>query len=177
MIQSGDIAFSGKRKPGFYSRTVMRLTKSKWSHCFPVVGTALDQLSVLESDLDVTMVSFHEMYELRNIDYYEMWRPTKATQDAIKAAGEYVYINFAEEEYGFLQPLWFMLRQLGFPLHRNFFRSGLVCSGLLYEYMKRLGPEYADTLKNFDAYNSSPQDLYDIVRARTDLFTFVLMRQ
>ena len=177
IAQAGDVVFSGKRAFNFYSRIVMHVTGSRWSHCFPVVGDALGELSALESDLDVTLVSFHQQYEVKNADYYEVWRPVKASADDVALTGKYVYDNFAEEPYGFFKPIWFLLRavlaRVGIHLSRNWFHGGIVCSGLLYWYISALNKEYAEALYGLSADTASPQDLYAIVKARPDLFQYV----
>lgn len=181
MIQAGDIGFSGKYKPSLYSSIVMWATKSRWSHTFCIFGECVGELCVLEAHLDMAVVSFQHEYIDKEVDHYEIYRPIKATHEDIELAGHECFDAFAAEDYGFLQPLWFLLQALlyrvGIHIKRNWFRSGLVCSGLTYEYMKRLGPDYATLLLEFDADNVTPEDLYQKVKNRPDLFEFVTERR
>jgi hypothetical protein len=101
-VQKGDITFSGKRKWNFYSRAVMSITQSKWSHSFMILGDVLGELSAMEADLDVTVVSWKAQYVDKNDDYYEVYRPIKASQDDIDRATKYCYDNYPETAYGFL---------------------------------------------------------------------------
>lgn len=175
-VQAGDLVFSGKRKPGWYSTIVMWATRSKFSHCFPIVGTALGELCALEADLDVTMVSWQAEYVDKQIDYYEVWRPVKAPDDAIAFAGKYCFDHFAEEVYGFSAIPWFLARSIlarvGVRLKRNWF-TGMVCSSLLYEYWKALGTPYTQMLTPFASNTVDPQELRDLVSANRDCFVFV----
>jgi len=182
IVQAGDIAFSGKRSNSFYSRVVMWATKSKWSHCFPIIGEAMGELSVLEADLDVTMVSFQQMYVNQDKDYYDIYRPIKSSPEAIAAAGKSLYINLAEESYGFLQPLWFLLKMLlqraNIKLKgKNWFASGIVCSGVLYDYLIALGGEYAQLVSDTGVNNCTPEELYQKVLTRNDLFVLIGSRK
>jgi hypothetical protein len=52
----------------------------------------------------------------------------------------------------------------------------MFCSQLTYDYLYQLGGEYRDLLKDFTPNTISPQDLYDLVITRPDLFVFVLKR-
>ena len=180
-VQQGDISFSGKRASNWYSDGVKAITESKWSHSFIVAGLALGELSAMEADLDVTMVSWQSQYVDKNNDYYEVWRPIKASQSNIEAAAKYCYNNYAEEPYGFLEIPWFIYRiyakkWFGINATTNWSSSGMFCSGLTYNYLYQLGGEYRDILKDFKDNTMSPQDLYNIVLARPDLFEFVLQR-
>ena len=180
-VQQGDIAFSGKRAWNWYSASVKYITGSKWSHSFILVGSVNDELSVMEADLDVTVVSWQQQYVVANNDYYQVYRPIKASQEDIQRATKYCYDNYAEEVYGFMQIPWFVYRiyakkWFGINAKKNWSSQGMFCSELTFDYLYQLGGEYRDLLKDFTSETASPQDLDDLVISRPDLFQFVLER-
>lgn len=177
----GDIAFSGKRASNWYSDGVKSITNSKWSHTFMLVGDILDELSVMEADLNILTVPWQREYVEKDADYYEVWRPTKASQEDVARATKYCYHNYSGEVYGFLEIPWFVYRiymkkWFGISVKRNWSSDGIFCSELVYDYLYQLGGEYRDLLKNFTPDTASPQDLYDLVLSRLDLFQFVVQR-
>ena len=180
-VQKGDIVFSGKRAWNFYSATVKYITGSKWSHSFLLLGEVNGELSALEADLDVTAVSWQSQYVIKNEDYYQVYRPIKASQEDIDRATQYCYDNYAETAYGFLQIPWFIYRiyakkWLGITAKKNWSSQGMFCSELTFDYLYQLGGEYRDLLKDFTADTASPQDLYNLALSRIDLFSFVIER-
>lgn len=182
MIQQGDIAFSGKAKWSFYSRGVMWFTKSRWSHCFFLLGDVCGHLSVLESELNVQTVPFEREYIQKQVDYYEIYRLTAASQEDLQRAAKESYHLMSGQMYGFLQIPWFMYRAamkrwFGLDRHKNWSTGGVICSELLYNYIYAVGGEYRELLKDFGPDNVSPQDLYDIALARPDLFQFITKRE
>lgn len=180
-VKSGNIVFSGKRDSNWYSNSVKYITQSKWSHSFIVAGSALGELSAMECDLDVTLVPWQSQYVEKNADYYEVYNPIKASQEDIDRAAKYCYDNYAEEPYGFLEIPWFVYRiyakkWFGIDSKTNWSNQGMFCSGLTYNYLVQLGGEYALLVKDFKENTMSPQDLYQLVLARLDLFEFVTKR-
>jgi len=156
---------------GFYSRAVRFFTKSKWSHCFIVIDNIYGTPAVLEADLKVQVVDFHQEYIEKQDDVYEIYRPIKAKQEDIAKATEYCYRNYAGKIYGFLQIPWFAIRSiLGFfgikGLGKNWFPSGIICSELVADYLYFIDPVFHELTSN----ETSPEDLYLIVKSRPDLF-------
>jgi hypothetical protein len=181
-VKKGDIVFSGKRVFNWYSHIIMYVTSSKWSHSFIIAGDALGELSALEADLDVTMVSWQSQYVTQNNDYYEVYNLVKAAQEDIDRATKYCYDTYAEEVYGFLQIPWFVFRiyakkWFGYTVKNNWSSQGMFCSELTYDYLYQLGGEYRDLLKGFTPNTASPQDLYNLTLSRPDLFRFIIERQ
>jgi hypothetical protein len=179
VVQPGDIGFGGKRA-GFYPSAVRLFTKSKWSHCFVITPPVLGEISVIEADLKVQVVPFHKEYILKDADYYEVWRPIRSNESLLYSAVADLYKKDAGEIYGFLQIPWFAIRSLlgkvGIKISKNWFPSGEICSETLWQYMHNLGGEYRKAVELLGENESSPADLYNIVKDRNDLFEFVLRR-
>lgn len=175
MMHMGDIAFSHPRKMGFYSKAVRYLTKSNWSHCFIGIADFYDAPAVLESDLKCQVVDFYSEYVTKNKDVYEIWRPIKASQELIRISTKQCYLNYAGETYGFLQIPWFAVRSILKwlkinHLSKNWFPDGIICSELVIEYLLFLDPEYYEAFKGLTPNETSPEDIYQIVINRPDLF-------
>lgn len=180
-VQQGDVAFSGKRKWNFYSAAVKYITGSPWSHSFILLGSVNGEISAMEADLDVTVVSWQSQYVTADNDYYEVYRPIKASQEDIQRATQYCFDNYAEEVYGFLEIPWFIYRiyankWFGWKPKKNWSSTGMFCSELTYDYLYQLGGEYRDLIKDFTPDTASPADLYNLAKTRLDLFQFVLSR-
>lgn len=181
IIQQGDIAFSGKRKSNWYSNAVKAITRSKWSHAFLLMGNACNELSVLESQLNILCVPWIREYVKRDNDYYEVFKPIKASQEDIKRATHYCYYEYSGEVYGFLEIPWFVYRiyakrWFGYIAKKNWSSDGIFCSELVFEYLYQLDGEYRELLKDFTPDTASPQDLYELVLSRPDLFEFIIKR-
>ena len=181
-VQKGDIAFSGKRASNWYSNGVKSITKSKWSHSFLLMGDACGELSVLEAELSISAVPWQREYVEKDADYYESYRPTSASQEDIDRATKYCYYNYSGEAYGFLEIPWFiyriyMQRWFGYTPKKNWSSDGIFCSELVFDYLYQLGGEYRDLLKDFTPDTASPQDLYNLVLSRPDLFQFIVKRE
>jgi hypothetical protein len=179
MIIPGDIGFSGKRV-GFYPNAVRFFTKSRWSHCFVVVPPVLGELSVLESEVNVVLRPWYSEYVEKNNDYYEIWRPIMA-QEAVYDACASLYKSDSGIIYGFMQIPFFAVRAIldlvGIHLKRNPFPGGEICSETHWRYIMNLGGEYEKALNGITENECSPQDIYEVVRNRPDLFEFVTERK
>lgn len=156
----------------------MKLTGSKWSHCFFLLGEVCGELSVMEADLKCQVVPWTREYVENNNDYYEVYRPVKASLKEIKNAGSFCFKEYSGEMYGFLQIPWFIYRILvhrlfGSNPKKNWSTSGVICSESLYDYLFQLGGKYRDLVKDLGPDITSPEDLYRLVLSRTDLFEFV----
>lgn len=181
MIRAGDIGFGGKRK-GFYPKAVRWFTSSRWSHNFFVTPPVLGELSVLEADLKVQLVPFQKEYIEKNADYWEIWRPIKANESRVYQSSAETYLLEAGEIYGFAQILWFAVRQLLSKLGisiagRNWFPDGTICSETLWKYLVALGGDYKAAFYHLGENEASPEDIYRIVKARPDLFEFVMEKR
>jgi hypothetical protein len=177
-IQVGDIVFSGKRKAGFYSKSVMFFTESRWSHCFFIMTDVANEKAVLEADLKCQVVPWQREYEINDNDYYEVFRPIKASEEEKINSANRVYREYSGEEYGFLQIPWFVwdsiCKKIGWSSGKNWFPSGAICSEVQVDYIQGLNVEYDEAYKDYQDLNRvSPEDSYQIVINRPDLFKFV----
>jgi hypothetical protein len=179
MIRPGDIGFGGKRT-GFYPNAVRWFTKSRWSHCFVVMPPYMGEICVLEADLKVQLVTFKKEYVEKNADYYEIWRPIATNESKIYKACSELFMQDAGEIYGFMQIPWFALRAMlgwiGIHLKKNPFPSGEICSETPWRYIMALGGEYAKAISHLTEEECSPQDIYEAVIVRPDLFQLVLTK-
>lgn len=178
MVRAGDIGFGGKRK-GFYPKAVRWFTFSRWSHNFVVTPPVFDSISVLEADLKVQIVPFEKEYIRKNVDYWEVWRPTRATESEIYRAVSAAFQAEAGNLYGFAQIVWFAVRQIARRLGiafggRNWFPEGSICSETLWQFLVALGGDYKAAFEGLGQNEVSPEDIYRIVKERPDLFTFVM---
>ncbi len=170
-LQVGDIAFSYPKKLGFYSRAVRWFTNSKWSHCFYVAPPYMGELMVIETDLKIQVVPFHKEYVVKNADAFEVYTPSMASMDDRYLACSKAFKETAGQTYGFLSILWFALKMLFRAGWKdNFFTDGVICSELLLIYLKNLGGPYADAFSHLTVNETSPQDIYEVVVFRPDLF-------
>ena len=181
-VQQGNIVFSGKRVSNWFSNGVKSITNSKWSHSFFLLGEVMGQMAAIEAELDISVVPWQREYVDKNEDYYEVYRLLKASPEDQDRAAKYCYYNYAEEAYGFFAIPWFVYRiymkkWFGIKVTNNWSKSGMFCSGLTYNYLDQVGNEYKDVLNDFDQYSLCPQDLYDIILKRPDLFEFVGKRE
>lgn len=178
IVRAGDIGFAGKRK-GFYPSAVRWFTSSRWSHNFFVTPPVFGSLAVLEADLKVQIVPFVKEYVEKNVDYWELWRPILSTESEIYQAAVKTYHLEAGDVYGFAQIAWFAVRQLlsklGFFLSgKNWFPSGSICSETQWKYLVNLGGDYRAAFESLGENEVSPEDIYKVVKARPDLFEFVM---
>jgi hypothetical protein len=175
--KAGDIAFSHPAKLGFYSKAVRFLTKSRWSHCFFMPYNYLGYLVVMEADLKVQLVPFETEYVKKEVDCYEIFRPTKATEMDVISASKKCFLDNAGKTYGFLEIPWHALRAIaawvGIKLENNPIETGEICNELLYAYLFNLGGEYARAISALKSGDSNPEEIYKIVLDRPDLFEFV----
>ena len=180
--KAGDIAFSYPVELGFYSRGVRFFTKSFWSHSFHLSIDYLGQRMVFETDLKAQLVPFEKEYIEKKADAYEIWRPIKATAPEILHATKHSYFSIAGETYGFLSIPWFAVREMVYwitkkKLWKNFKTEGAICSESLIVYIQALGGEYLEAFKSLTRDETSPEDIYRIVKSRPDLFELIGSRK
>lgn len=179
MIRAGDMGFGGKRK-GWYPAAVRWFTRSRWSHCFIVMPEYLGEISVLEADLKVQLVPFQKEYVEKDADYYEIWRPISASSAEILEACRSLYKSDAGEIYGFMQIPWFaarsLLAKIGIKLSKNWFPAGEICSETPWTYLRSLSNGYCGLSILFGENETSPEDVYNFVVSRPDLFELVTRR-
>lgn len=61
----------------------------------------------------------------------------------------------------------------GKKLWKNFKTEGAICSESLIIYLKALGGEYEEAFKDLTQDETSPEDIYRIVKSKSDLFLFI----
>lgn len=176
-IQVGDIVFSGRRS-GFFPKGVRFFTNSKWSHCFFIMTDVAGEKAVLEADMHCQVVPWYREYEIKNEDYYEVYRPIQATNEEKINAANATYNQMSGEIYGFLQIIWFMWDSICKKLHlnsgRQWFPNGIVCSGVQDKYLQSLNHKTATAFEIYKEINRvNPQELYEVVTARPDLFEYI----
>ena len=181
-VGAGDIAFGHPKNLGFYSKAVRFFTKSKWSHCFFVGPDYCGELVAIEADLKVQVVPFYKEYIEKKVDAYQVYRPIKTRDKDVLRATKTVFHITAGETYGFLQIPWFAIRSIlknlfGWILTKNWKPDGVICSELLLIYIQALGGEYLDAFKHLKVNETSPQDIFEIVIHRPDLFEFICERE
>lgn len=176
-VQAGDIAFSHPVKLGFYSRAVRFLTKSKWSHCFFMPHDYLGEVIVMEADLCVQIVPFKKEYIDKKEDCYEIFRPTKAAKIDIINSSKICLNTKTGKKYGFLEIPWHALKSIlgwfGIKLENNPIETGEICNDILYAYLFNLREEYRDGISHLKASDTNPEEIYDFVIDRPDLFEFI----
>ena len=179
--QCGDIAFSHPVKLGFYSRAVRFFTRSRWSHCFFMPHNYLGKTVVMEADLCVQIVPFQKEYVEKKSDCYEIFRPIKASKLEIISASEKCFNLVAGTQYGFIDIPWHALKAIagwiGIKLENNPIETGTICNDVLYCYLDHLNAEYKESIKHLKMNDTNPQEIYDIVINRPDLFEFVGSRK
>lgn len=181
-VQVGDIVFSGNRKKSFYSNAVMFFTNSKWSHCFFIMTDVANERAAFEADLKCQVVPWIREYGSSDNDYYEVYRPIKASNDEKIAAANHIYMEYSGEIYGFMQIPWFiwdaLCKKIGWDAGKNWFPSGVICSESLNEYIHKLNKLYNDAFNSeSDMNRASPEDLYLIVKKHPELFEYVGKRE
>jgi hypothetical protein len=175
--RSGDIAFSHPVKMGFYSKAVRWFTRSRWSHCFFMPHDYLSRVVVMEADLCVQIVPFKKEYIEKENDAYEIYRPILASKVDIINASMKCLDEDAGQAYGFLEIPWHafkaILKWFGFKLKNNPTNTGVICNELLYSYIYNLGGEYRKSIEHLISSDTNPQELYEIVLLRKDLFEYI----
>lgn len=178
-MKTGDIAFSHPRKMGFYSKAVRFFTNSKWSHCFYISQNYMGESMVFESDLKAQIVPWNKEYIVKDKDIFEVYRPIIASERAIEKATRETYFQYAGDTYGFLSIPWFAIRETlkkitGVVLRKNFSTSGVICSELLIVYIRSLGGQYFAEFESLNPEETSPEDIYRLVKSKPHLFEFVI---
>jgi hypothetical protein len=163
-------------KNEFIANAISSITQSKWSHSFITIPPILDQRVVMEAagnGIDVTM--FNLSYKNNPNESYEIYR-FKAPKDKIDKS-IISCMEILERPYPYLELLWFMWRRLNKVFGRdikdqnNWFRNGLVCSGLVRKFIEGAG--FKKLFHGFGVDSVCPQDIYEIVLVHPKLFELV----
>jgi hypothetical protein len=177
-IKDGMIGFSGGDQ--LIQRAIKFFTRSNWSHSFSVM-TVAGHLSTIDTTSTIVEVAPFEN-KLKEKDYFEIWTPTKASEEEINQAISKTYKEYSAKWYGYLSYLWFMyrysLRLLEIePIKMwSWANHGVTCTELTCFFIESLGGQYKDLFEGKDLNTQSPQELYDIVTNNTHLFKYVLSK-
>jgi len=164
-------------KNKWYDWCIAKLSRSKWSHSFftcpPMLGNEM-AMEACDGGVDVTM--FDSSYRNNATQAYEVYR-LKVPQ-ALKDASIANRMKELETSYGILEYPWFIWRYINalfgrdIKSHNNWCQNGtIVCSQFLREYIADCG--LASLFVGFGKGSVAPQDIYNIVLARPDLFELV----
>jgi hypothetical protein len=119
----------------------------------------------------------YEVYEIIN---YSLTRPS------LETPLQKFYLEYSNRKYGYTQLLWFIYRwvmeTLGIEIKlnkkRKYFVKGIVCSELVYLYLKSLNiPELNEDLDNYQPNTITPEDLRKIVLKHKNIFRLVEQKE
>lgn len=164
-------------KNKWYDWAIAKATKSKWSHSFITCPPMLGKEMVLEAaDGGVEATGFDLSYRTNPDVAYEVYR-LKVSQD-FKDASILNRMKELEVSYGFLEYPWFIWRYINaffgrdIKSHNNWCQNGTeVCSQFLREYIEDCN--LSSLFSGFGKGSVAPQDIYNVVLARPDLFELV----
>ncbi len=184
MLNPGQFYFSNN-KSGFFPKLVRFFTKSKLSHCGIVFfNLGFGAETVIESTTLVQVVPFQRNYRDSKNEEYIVFELIDKTLSRQKIDLDKILIDLFKEysgqSYGYFQLLWFVFRWFvglfGFDIsnHKNWFTQNVICSEVLFQYLKALKILVLDEkLKKFNSDTVQAQDLFDIVKSCPDIFRVV----
>lgn len=174
--KTGDIGFS-LNVESWAAKLVRFFTGGPWSHCFVFFADIYNERTVIESDVEVQIIPFSQYLDPQTKDVCEIWRPIKATSSDIKTANKYLLQYHSGVTYGVMQRVWFiwkvLLGKFKIKAKKNFWPQGVICSELLFVYMRELGGEYLESVSHLTENEVDPMELYLVVINRPDLWEFV----
>ncbi|MGB2960620.1 MAG: hypothetical protein WBD30_17205 [Bacteroidota bacterium] len=180
----GMIGFSNNKEGG---RIIRFFTRSRISHTFVFTFTLKGIPAVQEASASVQIVPFLSRYHGNPSYSYEVYEVTagSVTEEDVESTLSRIFEEFAGVKYGWLQTLWFPYRWfleavLGRrDVHRkkNWFTHGVICSELLFWYLKYLDPLFSTLLKEYDADTIQPGDLLEVVKAHPEYFRLVASQE
>jgi len=179
-FEPGLIGFSNNKQGGSLIRF---FTRSTVTHGFVFTFWMNGIPSVQEASASVQIVPFLSRYHGNPKHSYQVYKviAKEVTPGDVDGALRQIFEEFAGREYGWLQLLWFPYRWfketvLGAKnVHRekNWFTRGVICSELLFWYLKYLDPLFSDLFREYDGDTVQPNDLLMVVKARPDIFQLV----
>ena len=172
-MNSGDLVLASC-KNNWISKCIMWFTSSVFSHSFVIMPDILDTPMCVEaSEGGVDTARFDKNYLNDVNEGIQIW--TLNIDQDIKDNALKTILHYLETGYGFLEYPWFMWRRLNklfgkdIKAQNNWNHSGMICSQLCVTYLRACGLDYI-----FEGYGEgsiAPQDLQDIFKAHSDLFT------
>jgi hypothetical protein len=174
----GCIGFSGPRTGGsLFQKLIKFFTGSKWSHSFIVTLPFAGEDAVQEAVMAVQVVPLSRYRDDPNCAY-EIYR-VAVSAEAIPVALEYCFNEYAGIKYGYLQLPWFAWRWINEKIGRdirkenNWLTDGVICSELVYDYLKQLSPYTFELLSGFNPDIIQSEDIYRIVKAHPEAFQLI----
>lgn len=162
-------------KNEWLAKAIAWFTKSQWSHSFIMAPSMIDREMAMESASNgVSLVPFDSSYRNNDNQKYEVYR-FKMSKESIDK-GVLMTMDMLETPYGYLEYPWFMWRSLNALLGRdiksqnNWSQQGTVCSGLVRLYIDSVSP---GLFTDFGKDSANAQDVYNVVKARPDLFELI----
>jgi hypothetical protein len=183
MIQPGQIGFSICEK-SWFGKFIKFFTKSDFSHTFICYYPLQDLELIFEANELMMLTPFDKHYRNNVGQKYEVWEITQFSGDAITTlmtvdALKACYLEYCNVKYGYTQLLWFIWRwlaeSLGIKLDlkkdRKWFVKGILCSELVYLYLRTLNiPILNAELDLYCANNITPKDLREIFLRHPEIF-------
>jgi hypothetical protein len=178
------IGFSNNKEGG---RIIRFFTRSKISHTFVFTFSLSGRPAVQEASASVQIVPFLSRYHGNPKYSYEVYEVTASsvTTEDVEGALSQIFEEFAGVKYGWLQTLWFPYRWFLEAVmgrryvyrEKNWFTHGVICSELLFWYLKYLDPHFSALLKEYDPDTVQPSDLLKVVQAHPECFRLVARQE
>jgi len=170
VIPTGTVCFSINHTD-WRSKAIAWFQGTQYSHVFVHAGTFLDEPMVIESGTKGVAVRPWRHYTVK--DYgYTVFYPNFTGQNEVEEALK-VLAHDLDRPYGYFGAAWLGLKLLflrfGIRLSRKQKSRDLVCSGLVFKYLRML-PAVSPKFGHLIAGEVLPKDLFDIMHARPDLF-------
>lgn len=170
----GAVGFSDYTGGGFFqfvAKCIRFFTKSQWSHTFCITMEDFLLGPIVEEAGPMGVVNASIDKYLDGPFYCKLWK-IKATEDQIDAGIRRVF-PMLNKSYGYFMLLGFILVWLWHKITlrkaNNPFRGGIICSELVLEYLKAIFPDNAALLE-MDRDTTSPEDIYEFIICRSDMF-------
>lgn len=159
----------------WYDWCISKVTSSQWSHSFITIPPILGREMTLEAvSSGVSVCQFDIEYRDNPKVKYEVYQ-FKIHNDKMDFA-IIQCMNKLESSYGFLEYPWLIWRSINkifgvdIKSQNNWCQEGTICSGLVRAYIENCGYKL---FTNFGKDAPTPQDVYEIVQSRKDLFELV----
>jgi hypothetical protein len=181
MTRPGDVGVSNNMRPilkgGALAALIRWFTGSPVSHSLLVTEPIAGVESAQEALMHVAVTPFARDYREDPTQEYWLYRPRFAPPERVREALARCHEEFTGARYGFLQLLWFVWRWLAEKLgrdvrhDRNWFSEGVICSELVYWYLRYLGsPEVDALLAPFSPDTIQAEDIRQILMSHPELF-------
>jgi len=142
-------------KNNFFSRFIAKFTKSKWSHCFIVIGPigqddALIAESSMSGGVKLNLLSKYKNnhYDLDFIDISHAC--DQADLDHI--------LPLIGHKYGYFQALGYFIAKV-LRLNTNPFTDDIICSELVYLFL--IETDLKELIEDLKSNEVVPEDLYE----------------